>query len=260
MDQWSSGAKYEPYVGRWSRLVARQFLDWLQPDGNLRWLDVGCGTGALTEAILRTASPLQILAVDRSQEYLEYARSGIDDLRVEFQVAEAESLPARDAEFDMAVSGLVLNFLSDPAVGAAEMRRAIRIGGRVAVYVWDYAGGMQFMRHFWEAAVALDPSAAALDQGRRFPVCAPDRLARLFESVGLRDVAVAAIDIETRFQDFEDFWNPFLGAQGSAPAYLAGLGEDRREALRERLRATLPYEPDRSILLAARAWAVRGVR
>jgi SAM-dependent methyltransferase len=142
----------------------------------------------------------------------------------------------------------------------AEMARAVRPGGAVAAYVWDYAGNMQLMRHFWNAAAALDPAAAQLDEGRRFPICHPDRLAELFRGAGLKGVAARPIDIPTDFRAFDDYWQPFLGGQGPAPSYAMSLSEERRAALRERLRGALPTAIDGSIPLVARAWAVRGAR
>jgi hypothetical protein len=140
------------------------------------------------------------------------------------------------------------------------MSRVVRAGGTVAVYVWDYADGMQVMRFFWDAAVALDHAAAELDEGRRFPLCAPSALDALFRDAGLDEVDTRAIDVPTRFRDFDDYWSPFLGGQGPAPGYAAALDDRRRTALRERLEATLPVAADGSIPLTARAWAVRGRR
>ena len=147
----------------------------------------------------------------------------------------------------------------EPYVGRWS-RLVARDGGTVAAYVWDYAGRMELMRHFWDAAVALDPAAVELDEGRRFPLCQPGPLAEIFRGVGLSTVEVRAIDVPTVFRDFDDYWSPFLGAQAPAPAYAMSLSEERRAALRERLRATLPVEHDGSIRLIARAWAVRGTR
>jgi hypothetical protein len=138
------------------------------------------------------------------------------------------------------------------------MRRVARPGGQVAAYVWDYGGDMQMIRHFWDAATALDAEAATLDQGSRFPIARPEALHELFDKAGLIDVAVRAIDIYTTFRDFDDYWSPFLSGQGAAPTYCMALPEDRRAALRERLRSELPTEADGSIRLLARAWAVKG--
>jgi hypothetical protein len=130
----------------------------------------------------------------------------------------------------------------------------------VAAYVWDYAGEMQFMRHFWSAAVDIDPAAYDLDEGRRFPLCQPDPLRELFQGAGLGAVEVRRIDIATDFRDFDDYWMPFLGGQGPAPSYAKSLSDEQLASLRERIRAGLPFASDGSIPLMARAWAVRGVR
>jgi SAM-dependent methyltransferase len=257
-DAWSVGAAYEPYAGRWSRLVAREFLAWLAlPPGGI-WLDVGCGTGALTETILERASPVEVWGVDPSKGFVDYARRHGRDRRASFLVGEARALPLGTATCDAVVSGLVLNLVPSPAAMVAEMARVARAGGVVGAYVWDYAGDMQLMRRFWDAAAALDRAALPLDEGRRFPICAPSPLADLFRGTGLEEVEVRAIDVPTVFRDFDDLWSPFLGGQGPAPGYVVALDPARRDALRERLRAALPAKPDGSIHLRARAWAARG--
>ena len=260
MSIWASGAAYEPYVGRWSRLVAREFQAWLAVPLESRWVDVGCGTGALSATILAVARPSAITGIDASDGYVTYVREQIQDPHATFRVGDAQALPFDSATFDASVSGLVLNFLPQPDRGLAEMARVTRLDGTVAAYVWDYAGEMQLMRRFWDAAAALDPAAAELDEGRRFPLCRPDALERLFTAAGLADVAVRAVDVPTVFRDFDDYWSPFLGGQGPAPVYAMSLTEDRRAALRDRLRATLPSAADGSIHLIARAWASRGRR
>ena len=258
-DTWASGDAYEPYVGRWSRLVAREFLNWLDVDFGREWLDVGCGTGALSEAILQETAPSRVKGIDRSDDYVAYVRRQIRDNRARFEVGDAQTIPDDTASYDAVASGLVLNFIPRPARAVSEMMRVAKPAGIVAAYVWDYAGKMQLMRHFWNAAAALDPQAIDLDEGRRFPLCQPGPLMELFQGVGLRNVEVRAIDISTDFTDFDDFWSPFLGSQGPAPGYAMSLSEERRVALRERIRAGLPFALDGSIPLVARAWAVCGV-
>jgi SAM-dependent methyltransferase len=260
-DVWASGDAYEPYVGRWSREVARKFLAWLDMPPGGQWLDVGCGTGALSETILRVTLPSEVVGIDPSAEYVAYARTHVPDPRARFEVADAQDLPFAAEAFDGVVSGLVLNFVPDPAAAVAEMARVSRPGGVVAAYVWDYSGGMELMRRFWDAAVALDPAARELDEGRRFDAtCRPDSLAGLFHDAGLREVETCAVDVPTLFHNFDDYWTPFLGGQGPAPGYAMALGEDSRAALRERIRAALPIAADGSISLVARAWAVRSER
>jgi SAM-dependent methyltransferase len=257
-DTCAAGERYEPYVGRWSRLVAREFVAGLALPAGSDWLDVGCGTGALTRTIAEYAAPRSVRGIDRSPEFIAYARTPGVDARVRFDVGDAEALPVADSTVDAAVSALVLNFLARPDVALREMQRAVRAGGIVAIYVWDYADGMQLMRRFWDAAGALDPGARQQDEGVRFPLCRPEPLRRLFTDAALDDVDVASIDVPTVFRDFDDYWSPFLGGQGPAPGYAMSLDDTRRDALRERLRSNLPTEPDGSIRLTARAWCARG--
>ena len=152
-----------------------------------------------------------------------------------FERGDLQALPFLDAAFDVALSGLVLNFVPDQPRAVRELARVVLPGGAVAVYIWDYAGEMQFMRYFWDAAAALDPGAP--DEGSRFLICRPEPLKALFAGAGLQDVDVRPVDIPTVFRDFDDFWSPFLGGQGAAPRYAMALPEATRAALRERLHA-----------------------
>ena len=259
-DVWARGDLYEPYVGRWSRLVAQEFIHWLALPERSQWLDVGCGSGALTQTSLHLANPKKVKGIDRSEGYVEFARNRVIHPHVEFEVGDGQALPVPSETYDVAVSGLVLNFVDQPPQMIAEMMRTVRIGGVVALYVWDYAGRMQLMRHFWNAAAALDPAAHDLDEGRRFPICSPNSLTDLFQNAGLSQIQVRPIDISTDFKDFDDYWSPFLGGQGPAPSYAMSLSEERRTQLRERIYNGLPFALDGSIPLVARAWAVRGAR
>jgi SAM-dependent methyltransferase len=255
---WGQADAYDPYVGRWSRPVAREFVRWLAPLKDREWLDVGCGTGQLTLVAVEDAAVKRIVGIDPSPEYIERARTRVGDPIARFKVGGAESLRYEDATFDYVVSGLVLNFVGRPAVGLGEMRRVCRPGGIVAAYVWDYSGRMELIRHFWDAAVALDPRARELDEGRRFPLANQTELTALFRDGGLRDVETRPVDVPTPFRDFEDYWPQFLGGQGPAPSYAMSLDEEHRTRLRNRLSAQLPRGNDGSISLVARAWAVRG--
>lgn len=256
-DPWLSGDPYERYMGRWSRQTAPRFVAWLGLPAAQRWLDVGCGTGALCTAILAHAAPSSVVGVEPSQGFLDKARLQLAD-RADLRRGSAAALPLEDGAVDATVSGLMLNFAPDAPAALAEMTRVTARGGTVAAYVWDYAGGMQLIRHFWDAAVALDPLAAAFDEGVRFPLCQPRPLADLFARAGLADVEVAALDIDTPFTGFDDFWQPFLGGQGPAPGYAMGLDEAARARLCTALRDRLPMQADGTLALTARAWAARG--
>jgi SAM-dependent methyltransferase len=256
---WVAGDAYEAYIGRWSRRVAETFVRELGAPASRRWLDVGCGTGALTSAVLAAADPAEVVGVDPSEQFLKTARTGVTDPRATFEVADARELPFGDGRFDVTVTGLVLNFVPDPARAAAEIARVTAPGGVAAAYVWDLADGMQLIRHFWDAAAELDPAAVAeLDEGRRFTLCRPEPLGRLWTEAGLAAVSVGEIKVPTVFTGFDDYWTPFLGGQGPAPSYLMTLPEARRTQVRELLRSRLPTNPDGSIPLSARAWVVRG--
>src|SRR5262249_7989486 len=148
--------------------------------------------------------------------------------RASFSVGDARTLPVPDGSVDAVIAGLVLNFVLQPEQAAAEMARAVRSGGLVAAYVWDYAGEMQLMRRFWDAALALNPAAHALDEGVRFPLCQPELLGELFRAAGLQRVETRAIDVPTIFRDVDDYWTPFLGGQGPAPGYAMSLSEEGR--------------------------------
>jgi SAM-dependent methyltransferase len=255
-DTWERGNPYEQYVGRWSRRVAPRFLSWLAVPAEQRWLDVGCGTGALCAAIVDHCSPSSVVGVEPSDAFLNTAKEQLAG-RAVLHRGSATEIPLDDASIDVTVSGLVLNFVPDGRAALAEMARVTGSGGTIAGYVWDYAGKMELMRLFWDAAVELNPDAARMDEGARFPLCRPEGLTELFEGAGLRGVEVTAIDIPTPFASFEEYWRPFLGGQGPAPAYAMSLDETARARLRDRIRERIPVQADGSVSLIARAWAVR---
>ncbi len=256
----SNAEAYEAYVGRWSRLVAPQFVAWLDLVPGLTWLDVGAGTGVLSLVTAQKMSPAKIVGVDLSVEYIDYARQHIHDHRIEFRVEDAASIAVETPQFDAAVAGLLLNFVPSPQQVLKNMIQTVKPGGTIAAYVWDYGGRMDMMRHFWKAAMAVDPAAQSMDAGQRFAICKPDNLRALFQSVSLSSVDVVALDIQTRFKDFDDYWLPFLGAQGSVASYLRALDDDRRSALQAQLQRQLPISAGGTIALVARAWAVKGIK
>lgn len=257
-DSWQSGDPYEYYMGRWSTLVARQFIDWLSPEPGLRWLDVGCGSGALSEAIINRHKPASVDALDQSEGFVRTAQQRLGT-RANCIPGNALSLPFDDESIDIAVSGLVLNFIPEPIKALAEMQRVTHSDGIVAVYIWDYAGKMEFLRYFWDVAVQLNPGASDLHEGHRFSQANADYLVDLFKRTGLSNVNTELLEIKTEFSDFNDYWNPFLGGQGPAPTYVSKLEDSDRNQLRESLARVLPMNEDGKISLSARAWAVKGI-
>ena len=256
-DTWERGNAYEQYIGRWSRQVAPAFLSWLNIPAGRRWLDVGCGTGALCAAVLDGCSPNSVVGVEPSEGFLKAAKDNLGD-RVALHQGSATAIPLSAASVDVVVSGLVLNFAPDPHAAVLEMKRVTGQDGTIAAYLWDYAGGMEAIRFFWDAAIDLDPQAITLDEGVRFPLCRPDAMEALFVNATLEHVEVQSIDVPTPFADFDDYWQPFLGGQGPAPAYVMSLAAPARDRLRERVRERIPRTPDGAIALTARAWAIRG--
>lgn len=257
-DRWAAGSSYEDFMGRWSRRLAPRFVAWLRVPGGVHWLDVGCGTGALTDAICRHASPASVLGCDLSEPFIEYARKHSDDSRSSFVVAGAGALPRRAGGYGSVTSSLALNFFPDPEAAVHEMRALTAPGGVVSACVWDYGGKMEFLRHFWDVVAELDSTARDVDEGKRFPLCRLDALADLFRSSRLIDVRCEPIDIPTEFASFDDYWRPLLGGTGPVPSYVASLDADRRMVLAGELDRRLPRGPDGTIALTARAWAVRG--
>lgn len=256
-DAWQAGDSYNQYMGRWSRQIAPRFLDWLAVPAERDWLEVGCGTGALSSTILARCEPRSLLSIDPSEGFLATARANVTDARVTFQVGDVQALPVPDASRDVVASALMLNFVPDRPRALAEMKRALRPGGRLGFYVWDYPGeGMEFMRAFWHAASELDPAAADLAENKRFPFCTQDGLRALVADAGFV-AELTAIEAPTVFRDFEDYWRPFTLGAGPAPGYCVSLAPEARERLKERLRASLPVAADGAIHLKARAWAVR---
>lgn len=257
-DAWNAGQSYDHYMGRWSRRIAKGFLEWLQPPPDMNWLEIGCGTGALTQAILKHCAPRSVMATDRSPDFVEHARKANADPRIAFGVSDAQALPAPDNGVDAVTSALVLNFIPDRIAALREMRRVLKPGGTLSFYVWDYpGGGMGFIDAFWKAASALDPAAAELDEGMRFPFCSVDGLSHLCQAADIPQPEIKAIEVETEFADFDAFWHPFTLGAGPAPGYCQSLEEKRRDRLRETLKAAVGSAGP--IRFPARAWAVKSV-
>lgn len=258
-DAWSSGQSYEQYMGRWSRLIAEKFVDWVDPPANADWLEVGCGTGALTRTLLAQAAPRSILATDQSADFVAYAKNDNRDARVRFATADALQLPCPDETMDIVTSALVFNFLPDPQKAFAEICRVLRPGGIISFYVWDYpGGGMGFIDTFWKTAAEIDARAAELDESLRFPFCHEDGLDQLCRNAGIEGAEIETLEAETRFPDFEALWHPFTLGVGPAPGYVDTLSQKQKSGLKARLAARFP--PDGPITLSARAWAVKATR
>jgi len=257
-DSWSSGNPYERFMGRWSALVAQKFIEWLAVPPGGSWVDIGCGTGSLTKLILETKEPKEVVAIDSSSEFISHARRSIANPIVRFQVGLAQALELESNSVDAAVSGIMLNFVPEPKTAITEMIRVTKPGGYIGIFLWDYAEGMEMLRYFWDAAVELDGNAKKYDEGIRFPLCQKGQLESLVEETNLKQIEAKAIKVTTLFQNFDDYWLPFLGTVGPAPSYNMSLSRKDRQKLENKLRESLPVADDGSISLMARAWAVKG--
>jgi ubiquinone/menaquinone biosynthesis C-methylase UbiE len=256
-DSWGSGIAYERFMGRWSSVVAKKFLSWMDIPPACNWLDVGCGTGSLIKLILERNQPKKIIGIDSSTDLIRHAQRSIIDPLVQFKISRAESLNVDSNSIDAVVSGLALNFVLQPEAAVSEMLRVTKSGGKIGVFLWDYEKGMQMLRYFWNAAIELDNNARKFDEGSRFPLCKKENLEFLFREIGFKQIESATIDVRTIFHSFDDYWQPFLCKVGPAPAYLMSLDYENQEKLKMLLLRKLPIRNDGSILLSARAWAVK---
>jgi SAM-dependent methyltransferase len=256
----SAADAYERFMGRWSRELAPQFIKFAEVRDGDSVLDVGSGTGALSDSVAAAAPSSRIIGIDPSTSYVAFAQTHHAEARVRFEVGDAQQLRFADGEFDRTLSLLVINFIPDRAKAMREMIRTTKPGGIVAAAVWDYGTGMEMLRLFWDEARKLDPSADTRDE-RHMPLCRSGELAAFWREHALENVTEKALLIEMQFLSFEDYWTPFLLKQGPAGVYVSNLAPAERERLRLRLRQRLLENgPDRPFTLKAQAWAVRGTK
>lgn len=251
----SDGEAYERLMGRWSKLVGQEFIAWLAPSPELRWLDVGCGNGAFTEELIARVAPAAIDAVDPSEGQLAYARKCSGARQAAFRVADAQSLPFEDRRFDAAVMALVIAFVPAPAKAVAEMTRVVKPGGQVATYMWDFAVGGAPVEPIYRAFEAI---GIARPLPVNHAVTSRDALAALWTEAGLQAVETRPIRIDTVFSGFDDYWEANAVPAGPQGIIISRMAPDVRERFREALRAQLPAGADGRIIVPAVANAVKG--
>jgi SAM-dependent methyltransferase len=245
-----SGDAYDRFMGRYSRELAPAFADFAGIRPGLTALDVGCGSGVLTEELASRLGPEQVAGIDPSP-LLEACAVRVPG--ADLRSGAAEQLPWPDAVFDAALAQLVIHFLDGPGAGVGEMQRVVRAGGVVAACSWDFADGMEMLRAFWEAARSGDTSVA----GERTSFGTRDDLDELWRARGFEEISVEALDVSTRYESFDDLWASFLLGVGPAGQYASALAPDAQAAVRREYHSLLG-EPRGEFTLAARAWAVRG--
>lgn len=251
----TDGQAYERLMGRWSRAVGELFLDWLALPKGLSWLDVGCGTGTFAELVVDRCAPKSMHAIDPSEGQINYARSGPAASQVTFRTGDAESLPFADHAFDVAAMALVINFVSDGAKAAAEMKRVVKPQGAVGAYVWDNLGGGFVQRPLVEALIAMGVDAPA---GSGLKNTRIEELRTLFEQAGLGRVETRTIEIEVSYQNFDDYWSAQTGFTNLIVQLIRKMSEPDVARLQAYLRDRLPTDHSGRITYAARANAVKG--
>jgi len=242
-----SADAYGRFMGRYSEPLAVQFADLAGIRAGQRALDVGCGPGALTAELVRRTGTDAVSAVEPSASFAAAVRERLPG--VDVRLSPAEQLPFPDGAFHAAIAQLVVHFMADPVLGLREMGRVTRAGGVVSACVWDHAGGRGPLTAFWRAVRELDP--AARDESDLAGAREGD-LARLFTQAGFGGTQVTTLTVRVRYDDFEQWWEPFTFGVGPAGSHVTSLTPDRRAALRERCRHLLGAGP---IEISATAWA-----
>lgn len=251
----TDGAAYERVMGRWSRRVGDVFLAWVDPPPNLRWLDIGCGTGVFTEQIIRAGAPATIVGIDPSPEQVAFAQARPALAAAEFRVGDGQNLPFADSSFDVAVMALVIHFVPDPAKAVGEMSRVLRPGGWGACYVWDHESGGSPTAPVAGAmkGIGLKSPSPPSPHATSLPA-----LDELWQAAGLGEIATRTIAIAVEFKDFEEFWHAMTAPAGSSGKAVADLSPTDRQQLRGVLQERIPVTADGRVVYEARANAIKG--
>jgi len=252
----TDGLAYERLMGRWSRAVGEMFVGWLSLPNGLRWIDVGCGTGAFTELIVDKCAPSDVSAIDPAEDQIAYARNSFIADRVEFTAGDALALSFPDNEFDVAVMALVISFIPEPAKAVSEMRRVVKPGGTVATYMWDGVGKGFVQQPLIEALEAMNVEAPPLIAKKNSRI---SELQNLFDVSGLVEVSTRTIEIQVTYVDFDEFWSSQTGLATSPVQAIRKLSRADIERLKDYLKERLSVEPDGRIAYPAHANAVKAV-
>ena len=252
-------SQYDKFMGRWSRQVATQFIEWIGPEPHLSWLDVGCGTGTLAETVIKNCSPSLIIGTDPLKSSIAAAKLHPENKGVKFQIGDAQDLPFDQAKFDFVISGLMIKFVKDKVRAIGEMKRVTRPGGTIALYDWDMDSDMNTTRHFWDAVAAAIPERIESPQTRKTPMTEIGSIASLFELVRIKKVKQCIFSFTTQFQDLNDYWAPITKNSQNVGRFYKTMTGDEREAVYQQVKNTLPFNSDGSISFESRAVAIKGL-
>lgn len=252
--KFDDSAAYERAMGRWSRAVARIFVQWLAPPAGARCLDVGCGTGALTHALLELVSPATVVGIDPELAQIAQASRGPAAGRATFHVADACRLPFAAASFDIATSALVLNFIAERSQAMAEKRRVTRAGGSVAAYVWDFAEESSPSGPLRRAMRRCGVDVPAIPGTDASPI---EALRTLFEQAALERIESKTIEVCLAYRDFEDFWQAQTPSYSPTTKIIASMTASERTRLMRAVRTELPTALGGAIEYSARANAIK---
>jgi ubiquinone/menaquinone biosynthesis C-methylase UbiE len=252
----TDGQAYERLMGRWSSVVGKVFLDWLDAPTNRRWLDVGCGNGAFTEQLFACCAPEAVIAIDPSDDQLAYARVRPGVSAADFRLGDAQNLLFADGSFDVAVMALVIYFLPDPDKAVAEMARVVRPGGLVAAYMWDVPGGG---RPAHPIDLAMESMGMSPARPPNPTVSQREIMQAMWERSGLESVVTRVIRLQTIYSDFDDFWDSNTLPVGPHGKFISRMSPSEKEQLRSHLRDRLPAASNGRIIYEAFANAVKGL-
>jgi SAM-dependent methyltransferase len=241
---------YDRFMGVYSAQLAPQLADLANVRGGQTVLDVGCGTGTLTQELVRRVGGQDVAAVDPSESFVGAIRERYPDVRVE--LASAEDLPFPDDSFDAALAQLVIHFMPDAVSGVREMARVTRSGGAIAASAWDFGGDRSPMAVFWRAAKELDPD---VEDESDLTGVQRGRIAEVFREAGLKNVEQAEHVATREFATLAEWWELFTHGVGPSGAYVQSLDDERRSDLRQRCGELFGPPP---ITIDAVAWAARG--
>lgn len=258
----ATGDGYELQMGRFARVLAPKFIDFVELADSGQLLDAGCGTGALSTEVLQRTQLVEVIGVDISAAYAAHANATISNLRASFSQGDLTDLRFDDHSFDQVMSQLVLMFVPDAEKAVRELVRVTKPGGTVSATIWDFQGGLMFMRFVYDIIAMIGPNGEEFrQQAWNRPLVHQGELGRAWRAAGLVDCREGEITIRTNFESFFDYWQPFDGEDGPVPAYLRKITKDDRQRIKDAIQcAYLCGAEDGPRSYIATSWVVVGTK